>query len=194
MSWPPRFLFISNRLSIDFAQTGGVGKWAALERWNAPSDLADWFGECSLQLELTLVRPSDLVAARVLREAIWNAARAIVQGRRVPPESVSELHASAARPDLVPELTGSTVEWAPGATVRQALSTVARDAIELFGGDQRARLRECQNPRCPLLFVDTSRPGKRAWCTMKRCGNLQKTARYRASLKATRGAKTGKRR
>jgi CGNR zinc finger/Bacteriocin-protection, YdeI or OmpD-Associated len=60
------------------------------------------------------------------------------------------------------------------------LSAVARDAIDVFGtAAVRARLRRCSNPLCALLFVDSSRPGKRAWCTMRRCGNLSKLARYR---------------
>ncbi len=184
MTWPPRFLFLSNRASIDFAQTGGEGKWAKWERWHEPTDLRDWFRESSLALELDTARPADVVAARQLRAAIWNAAQATLRGRKLPAKSVTELRARAARPDLVPDLRGDERAWAPGATVRQALSSIARDAIDLFGSAVRERLRECENPSCPLLFVDTSRPGKRAWCTMARCGNLQKTSRYRANLKA----------
>jgi predicted RNA-binding Zn ribbon-like protein len=29
------------------------------------------------------------------------------------------------------------------------------------------------------MFVDTSRPGKRRWCSMELCGNRKKTATYR---------------
>lgn len=59
------------------------------------------------------------------------------------------------------------------------LATVSRDAIELFGTELRERLRECENPECALLFVDLSRPRRRRWCTMRRCGNLNEIARYR---------------
>jgi predicted RNA-binding Zn ribbon-like protein len=29
------------------------------------------------------------------------------------------------------------------------------------------------------MFIDHSRPGRRRWCSMERCGNRAKTARYR---------------
>jgi predicted RNA-binding Zn ribbon-like protein len=70
-------------------------------------------------------------------------------------------------------------------TAAQILSNVSRDAIELFGTGLRARLRECRNPNCGLLFVDLSRPGKRRWCAMRRCGNLNKIARYRTGYGIT---------
>lgn len=95
------------------------------------------------------------------------------------------IHEAAAAPDLVPVLRKGVASWADASTARAALASIARDAIALFGGEQRQRLRECRNPHCPLLFVDTSRPGRRAWCTMRRCGNLEKTSRYRISKKKT---------
>jgi predicted RNA-binding Zn ribbon-like protein len=67
------------------------------------------------------------------------------------------------------------------------MATIARDAIELFTSDHAGRIRECANPRCILLFVDTSRPGKRRWCSMDRCGNLAKTRRYRRRATSTPG-------
>jgi predicted RNA-binding Zn ribbon-like protein len=61
--------------------------------------------------------------------------------------------------------------------VTEALSLLARDAVDLFSGDLRARIKQCENPNCGLMFVDTSRPGKRRWCLMKRCGTMKKNAR-----------------
>ena len=78
--------------------------------------------------------------------------------------------------------TGGTGEYAKFERLTKPGDlTIARDAVELFGSSVVERLRQCQNPACPLLFVDASRPGKRAWCTMRRCGNLDKTARYRTN-------------
>jgi predicted RNA-binding Zn ribbon-like protein len=64
-------------------------------------------------------------------------------------------------------------------TAAQALSTLARDAIDLFTGPLADRIRQCNGRRCSLLFVDASRPGKRRWCSMQRCGNLHKQRTYR---------------
>ncbi|TIU06903.1 MAG: CGNR zinc finger domain-containing protein, partial [Mesorhizobium sp.] len=34
-------------------------------------------------------------------------------------------------------------------------------------------------PRCGWLFLDTSRGGKRRWCSMRTCGNREKVSRHR---------------
>lgn len=69
---------------------------------------------------------------------------------------------------------------APDATGTALLSTVARDAVELFTGPYADRIRECGSDLCKLLFVDTSRPGRRRWCAMEHCGNLHKVRAHRA--------------
>ena len=41
------------------------------------------------------------------------------------------------------------------------------------------RIRECESPECALLFVDTSRPGRRRWCSSAACGSKDRSASYR---------------
>ena len=55
-------------------------------------------------------------------------------------------------------------------------------ARELIQGDP-SRLRICENPQCRWVFKDTSRTGKRKWCSMSSCGNRAKVARHRARQK-----------
>ena len=62
----------------------------------------------------------------------------------------------------------------------QALSTLAREMIELLSGPLAGRIRECASDNCPLVFVDSSRPGARRWCAMERCGNRHKLRALRA--------------
>lgn len=59
------------------------------------------------------------------------------------------------------------------------LSAVARDTLELLGGPEIERTRECGRPRCTCLFVDSSRGKPRRWCGMGECGNRIKDASYR---------------
>ncbi|MBB5960102.1 putative RNA-binding Zn ribbon-like protein [Saccharothrix tamanrassetensis] len=40
------------------------------------------------------------------------------------------------------------------------------------------RLRKCANPDCVLHFLDTSRTGRRQWCSMTACGNRLKARRH----------------
>jgi predicted RNA-binding Zn ribbon-like protein len=181
-----RFIFIAGRLCIDFTQTGGeTGKRAYWERFHEPSDLADWLAESPLQLDNVLVSPEEFRTALTLREAIWRAAEAIRQSETPVAQDIDTINRVAARPNLPPQLVleGLRQAWHSPATAEAALSTIARDAIDLFSGELRSRIRACENPNCGLMFVDASRPGKRRWCLMKRCGNMAKTAHYRKSKK-----------
>jgi predicted RNA-binding Zn ribbon-like protein len=177
-----RFIFISGRLCIDFTQTGGeTGIRAYWERFHQPSDLADWFAESPLQLERIQISLEEFEMALSLREAIWRSAQAIRQNKRPPTEDIELINSVASAPDLAPQLPmdGLKQVWHSSTTATAVLSTIARDAIDLFSGELRSRIRECENPNCGLMFVDASRPGKRRWCLMKRCGNMAKTTRYR---------------
>jgi predicted RNA-binding Zn ribbon-like protein len=40
------------------------------------------------------------------------------------------------------------------------------------------RIRKCEHKSCILHFVDTSKGGKRRWCSMDLCGNRQKAADF----------------
>ncbi len=61
-----------------------------------------------------------------------------------------------------------------------ALSPILSNAVELVGSVQPSRLRRCRADLCLRWFVDTSKGGQRAWCSMATCGNRAKAARYRA--------------
>jgi predicted RNA-binding Zn ribbon-like protein len=177
-----RFIFVAGRLSIDFTQTGGeTGKRADWERFHQPADLADWFAASPLHLQEVQVDPEEFKDALSLREAIWRVAQAIKQNETPLADDIDTINRVAARPDLPPQLSldGLKEVWLSPATASAALSSIARDAIDLFSGELRSRIRECKNPNCGLMFVDASRPGQRRWCLMKRCGNMSKTARYR---------------
>jgi predicted RNA-binding Zn ribbon-like protein len=56
-------------------------------------------------------------------------------------------------------------------------AVLAMHSIEGFFTLPRERLRSC--PRCGWLFLDTSRGGKRRWCSMRICGNREKVSRHR---------------
>jgi predicted RNA-binding Zn ribbon-like protein len=177
-----RFIFISGSLCIDFTQTGGETEPRAYwERFQGPSDLADWFAESALQLQGVQVSPEEFKVALSLRESIWRVAQAISQNETPLIKDVKVINRAAAAPDLPPQLTPEDLQgvWHSPATATAALSTIARDAIDLFSGELRSRIRTCENPNCGLMFVDASRPGKRRWCLMKRCGNMAKTSTYR---------------
>ncbi|WP_241833301.1 CGNR zinc finger domain-containing protein [Streptomyces caatingaensis] len=177
------FRFDPGTLCLELLCTGGPGELAHWERLHEPRDLADWLGRSRLGLrpdEVT-VSAAELGEGRALRDALWRAAGAIVRGTRPHPDDVAAVNAAATAPPLVPRIASAgTRAWALPATATQALSTVARDAVELFTGPHAGRIRECAADNCKLVFVDTSRPGRRRWCSMERCGNRHKVRALRA--------------
>jgi predicted RNA-binding Zn ribbon-like protein len=181
-----RFIFVAGRLCIDFTQTGGeTGKRAYWERFRASSDFADWLAESPLQLQNVQVSTEEFEMALTLREAIWRVAEAVRRNETSLAGDIETINRVAAGPDLLPWLEPEKLQhtWHSPASGTAALSTIARDAIDLFSGELRSRIRACENPNCGLMFVDASRPGKRRWCLMKRCGNMAKTSNYRKNKK-----------
>lgn len=179
MSWPPRFAFVGGSVALDFAQTGGEGWKAKWEAWHSPADLEDW-AELAPGLRF---RPraddGDLKQARALREAIWETAWAQVQGKPPKDAHLALIVAMAQRPDPAPAWRNGHYHLPDGQPFSTVMARAARDALELFGTDRVKRFRKCANPNCYLMFVDLSRPGKRQWCTMERCGGMAKVARHR---------------
>lgn len=177
------FWFDAGAVCLDFAHTGGEGRYAVFETLNRPPDLGEWLAQPPLAAVLTLpATPRDLTAAKALRQAIWEVAHARAAGHTLPTAAVETINRAAAAAPLAPELAadGATAGWAEPVRVTQALSTLAREMIELLSGPLAGRIRECAGDNCPLVFVDSSRPGARRWCAMERCGNRHKLRALRA--------------
>ena len=180
------FTFEPGSLALAFAVTGpGThdGPLALFQTLRQPSDLARWATDV---VGATGLRATDhdLELAVRLQAAIWNLADARIDRRPAGEGDRAVLNELAAQPSLVPRLgPGPTRTWVAVQGVLSVLSSVARDAIDLLGGPRAGRLRRCQGSRCALLFVDTSRSGRRRWCSMQRCGNRAKVAAHRRRRK-----------
>lgn len=180
------FRFDAGAVCLDFAHSGGEGPYAEFESLHRPADLGAWLAAPPLSAAVSgPVTAHDLTEAKALRLAIWDAAHARAAGDALPEEAVATLNRFARADPLVPELgrDGATTDWASPVRAGQVLSTLAREMIDLLTGPLGARIRECDGDPCPLVFVDSSRPGARRWCAMERCGNREKVR----SLRARRG-------
>jgi predicted RNA-binding Zn ribbon-like protein len=56
---------------------------------------------------------------------------------------------------------------------------VARAALELFGAQRDALVKQCGRETCTRVYIDRSRGGRRTWCGMAECGDRVKAANYR---------------
>jgi predicted RNA-binding Zn ribbon-like protein len=115
------------------------------------------------------------------RNTMWAVALGLIQGERPSPEHLLVVNGAAGSPprpyvDPVAGVRG----WVPPVTGAQILGAAAREAVDLIAGAPSGRLRQCGGDNCYLLFLDTSRPGTRRWCSMERCGNRHKVRGYRS--------------
>jgi predicted RNA-binding Zn ribbon-like protein len=173
------FRFDPGVFCLEFALTGGEGYRAAYETLHTPDDLRRWI-QAAFGTRVQRVTDANLAEAKRLREAIWRCADARVEGRPPPRGEVGGINRAAAGPPPAPRIDGTDRRaWATPVTPSQALSAVARDAVDLFGGALARRIRRCAGERCTLVFVDTSRAGRRRWCSMDRCGNRAKVRAFR---------------
>ncbi|WP_307835196.1 CGNR zinc finger domain-containing protein [Streptomyces adelaidensis] len=186
------YRFDPGALCLELVVTGGPGALSRFEVLHTPDDLLAW----AEQSRLTLTHPAlhltadDVAYARRLRDALTRTFVSRVLGRGLPelgiaPADAADLdvvNEAAARPPLAPALSADgSRSWAPGpATGAQLASTVARDAVDLLTGPYAERVRMCAGERCHLVYVDTSRPGRRRWCSMEHCGNRHKVRAHRA--------------
>jgi len=174
------FRFRSGRPSLDFAATLGGRHREPVERLAEPEDLARWLRESGMIDISRSPTKGELAAAKDLREVIYRIAVAVIAGTPLRWDDTDLLNHYAAVPPVVPVLRPDrTLARLAADPVAAALSSLARDAIELVAGEHAAGLRECSKPDCSLLFVDTSRSGARKWCSMETCGNQDKVQRYR---------------
>lgn len=122
----------------------------------------------------------DLADALALRDAVWACVDTRMAGTPLPGPAVAEINAWARRPPVTWHVTaaGQRARTTP-VTVAEVLATCASDAVDLLTGPEAARLRQCGADDCYLVFVDTSRSGRRRWCSMERCGNRAKVAAFR---------------
>lgn len=177
-----RYRFDPGALCLELLTTGGIGEFRRYEVLHAPGDLAAWAERSRLTPTPDLrVSEAEVADARRLRDALWRAMTARALTETPDPADIATVNEAAARPPLTPAIApdGERV-WAGAADGSGLLSTVARDAVDLLTGPFSHRIRMCASDNCYLVYVDTSRPGRRRWCSMEHCGNLHKVRTLRA--------------
>ncbi|GAA2010329.1 CGNR zinc finger domain-containing protein [Catenulispora yoronensis] len=159
------------------------GSTAPRDRLSDPGRLKLWLQAAGIAV--ADVSATDLGEAVALREALFRIGTAIAAQRTPATRDVRALNTAATVGQARAELVGDTATWrlTPTATTRDALGILATDAIHVFGGAERTRIKTCENPDCAGLFLDTSHGANRRWCSMNTCGNKAKKSRLAAAGK-----------
>jgi len=126
-----------------------------------------------------------LVDARRVRAALRALAERGAHVAAVRAEAVSAINRVLGRSTVTRRLE----EHADGSYARTFVTIgdafagltvpVVDSAAEGLVRGELARVRRCSDPRCPRVFLDTTKNGRRRWCDMATCGNRAKAARHR---------------
>jgi predicted RNA-binding Zn ribbon-like protein len=184
-----RGVFLASDPSLDFLNTEWPTASGKEDFFETDEDVFSWLRQAGLASDgAEEVRPTGalLRAARALRAVL----RTLVESRKagkVPDFSDLNAFLVAAQSHLQLVWTKSrsieikTVRAAD--TAEQILAPVALKAAELFSTADFRRVRRCGEQTCVHWFLDTTRPGRRRWCSMATCGNRLKVKSYRERLK-----------
>jgi predicted RNA-binding Zn ribbon-like protein len=118
----------------------------------------------------------DLVKVIELRRAL-RAALGVGAGHE-PSASISEVNAVLANLPVVVRLDSQGAPALTGTTLGVTAS-LGENVARVVSEGLWDRLRMCAAPDCRWVFYDTSRNARGRWCSMRVCGNRDKTRRYR---------------
>ncbi|MEV4707981.1 CGNR zinc finger domain-containing protein [Actinoplanes sp. NPDC049316] len=182
------FTFDAGTLCLELSSvTGGEGHRARYEVLHSPADFVRWAAASRLDLRAHGVRPGDVVVTeeelalvKRLREAVWAGAWATAGGGAVPPAAATVINEVAGMAVPVPFIAADGARaWRRPVRGDQLAALIARDAVAALTPPTAARVRMCAADDCALIYLDTSRPGNRRWCSMDRCGNRAKVRGHR---------------
>jgi predicted RNA-binding Zn ribbon-like protein len=194
----PGFEFVAGHPALEFVNTVDwrLDDMRRRELIASFDDLATWAKlagvvEAGDARQLTAAAQRDPAGAersvrRALRarELLFRILEAAHRGSRPVPRDerlFSALLATALQKRRL-ESRGASWRWAWAPGPRDAfdsiLWSVLLAAADLLTSPARAQIGECAGEGCGWLFLDTSRTGRRRWCTMRACGNRAKVRRF----------------
>jgi predicted RNA-binding Zn ribbon-like protein len=179
--------FIGGRLAIDFRNELGTDfSWEELLRFLLVTRIIS--SERSAQL---LALPQNntqsagalLGKAHRLRVSLGEIFAALLRKEALLRDWVEPINEVLRVTEGHDELLQQNGKWGLEFVAREGgldwlLAAIARSAAEIIAEGVGARLRVCSNPSCGLCFYDSSRTGRRRWCSMTRCGNRHKVAAF----------------
>ncbi|MFD7156213.1 CGNR zinc finger domain-containing protein [Kribbella sp. NPDC059898] len=168
-------------LATSFTATLTERRGEPVERIPTAERLVDWLAVSGLPVNSCT--PAQLDQARDLRESIHAAATAAALHDVLPRAALQVINTCSTQGRAAPVLTpAGRREWhLTTASIEDALTVIAADAITIISGERDGKLALCASPTCQAAFFDTSQSRTRRWCDMNTCGNRQKKARFNAT-------------
>ena len=155
------------------------------ELLKSPADVLSWCR--SVGLFKTAPPMADAAGRKLVadvhevREHAWSVFNAVSRGEAVPTEdfgSLLERAGTGVRARHLSRIDATfedwVADWKAAGAIPTALAMLAVHGLFTLPPD---RIRACG--RCGWLFLDSSRGGRRRWCSMTTCGNREKASRHR---------------
>jgi predicted RNA-binding Zn ribbon-like protein len=188
----------AGNLGLDFLNTRRNSKGRSVDLISTPAALQGWFDFIGLHPSRVDVATSPPHARRLLdeaqrlRSAIRYAAETLARGEPAPPRTLHALNRVLGASRLATELVHhegclARIERETATSPLAVLAPIALAAATLLTDADPARLRQCASGRCVIWFLDSSKNGRRRWCSMARCGNRAKAARHYRKQKTAGG-------
>lgn len=177
------FEFKAGSLCLDLVDTLSARGGDEVELLYAPPTILTWAagaGDLSYTGQ-AIPTERDLARLVALREAIFRAASAVIDGHNMGADDIAAINAAAAGPAPRLRLGAAGMDKVADDPMAALRAEIATDAIAILGSARRTRLRRCGG--CRMLFYDASPPGRRVWCSSAAgCGNRAKTKNRRARI------------
>jgi predicted RNA-binding Zn ribbon-like protein len=173
--------FLNTRDERSFSRHGA--RFSGSELLATPADLAAWLADHDLVPARTAASAADLTDALALRAVLRSALISRADPDADPdagpePGTVNAVLATfPLRTQLSPALTPSLTPAGQGAGA--GLAGIAAIVALSAAAGTWDRLKICAAPDCRWVFYDVSRNGAGRWCSMRSCGNRDKTRTYR---------------
>ncbi|MGH2784208.1 MAG: CGNR zinc finger domain-containing protein [Actinomycetota bacterium] len=150
-----------------------------------PAGLRHWLLEHGLIGPRDRVTPADLKTGLELRRSIRELAYTN-HGEPAAPEPLRVLDRIGAAADMRPKFhPGEPPVLEPQAKgVAGALGKLVAIAFASMSQGDWRRFKICRSDDCAVVFYDYSKNQKKAWCSMKVCGNRTKVRRFRERERA----------
>lgn len=152
--------------------------------WLTDEELAGAVTKVQLPFEVEVWSLENMEQVHHFRDEVRTGLKRVTERGEASAELVKRLESHVEKAPLTMKLLEEGVVYIPvGNPVEQLCSLVAADILRLIGDGQIKRLRNCENPKCKFMYIDTS--GRRKWCSMRKCGNRAKVTRHLRGRNAT---------
>ena len=191
------FTFVGERLWLDFVNTDDVRRGARVDALASFDGMLAWLAAAAVldheratgMRRRALQQPAGasaaLVDARRVRAALRHLAERGPVAAGVRADALGEINrvlgrsAGTRRVDARPDGTFARSFVAVGDAFAGLMIPIVESAADALITGELARVRRCSDHRCPRVFLDATKNGRRRWCDMAVCGNRAKAARHR---------------